>query len=152
MKIDKILETNIERKDEVIALAKEAEQYLSSFKWCKKIIEGYVAKEWGYILGIFYFKIEPTLGSGADNSVWLIVGDIPPAYIDIRSATNEYEALNSYVFLMEDWINHVKDGKSVDECYPINVEPSEEYADMLSSRIEIIKEDFLTELKEKKTS
>lgn len=144
IKINEIQESNIEYKSEVIELSKEAEQYLSSLNWCKKIIEGCVVKEWGYILAIFYFKIEPSINSNADNFVWVIVGDLPPAYIDIQSAKNEYEALNSYVFLMEDWINHAKKGLSVDECFPINVEPTEEYAAMLASRVEIIK-DFLKE-------
>ncbi|HEY0030786.1 MAG TPA: hypothetical protein VGC65_08515 [Bacteroidia bacterium] len=147
IRIKEISESNIQNVDEIIALSKEAETYLSSFEWCNEIIDGWLVKDWGFMLCIFYFKIAPSENSGADNSVWIIVGDIPPAYIDIKSGPNEYEALSSYIFLMEDWINHVNQNKSVKDCYPINVEPSKDYANMLSSRIKIIKEDFLPEVK-----
>ncbi len=143
--IDK-LEIENEIKNEILNLSVEAQNYLKLFKWCRKIINGWLVKEWGYMLCVFYYEIEPLPESKADNFVWLIVGDLPPAYIDIQSATNEFEALNSYVFLMEDWINHVNKGKSVKDCFPINVKPTKKYATMLSNRINIIKEDMLPEL------
>jgi hypothetical protein len=135
--------TKIEFVDEVLELSIEAQDYLKSFKWCEKIINGWLVKEWGYMLSIFYFEIKPSIGSEADNFVWVIVGDLPPAYIDIQSASNEIEALKIYVYLMEEWINNIKQGKSIEDCFPVNVEPSNEFADMLLSRINIIKEDFL---------
>ena len=141
--------TEIEFVDEVSKLAEEAQNYLKSHKWCDKIIQGWLAEEWGYILSIFYFELKPTQSSNADNYVWIIVGDLPPAYIDIQSASNSFEALNAYVLIMEEWINNIKQGKSVDDCFPINVEPSIKYADMLSSRINIIKSDFLPSLRQR---
>jgi len=79
--------------------------------------------------------------------VWVVVGNIPSAYIDIQSAPNAYKAVESYIFIMEDWIEHVKNKKSIAECYPVNVEPTPEYAEMLSTRIQIIKDDLLPEIK-----
>lgn len=133
--------------EEVISLSREAQRYLISFTWCDKILNGWLVKDWGYMLCVFYFEIKPTNGSGADNYVWIVVGDIPPAYIDIESANNELEALEIYIDLMEEWIDHVKQGKSVKNCFPINVEPTIKYADMLLNRIKIIKSDFITELR-----
>jgi len=98
------------------------------------------------MLCIFYFEIDPITESNADNFVWIIVGDIPPAYIDIESAHNELEALELYVYLMEEWIENVKREKSVEDCFPINVEPSKKYANMLYNRIKILKSDFIVEL------
>jgi hypothetical protein len=150
IELDKIKrsEVELEFEEEVFELIKEAEDFLSSFKWCKNIIKGWLAKDWGYILCIFYFNIEPTPGSKADNHVWFIVGDLPPAYIDIQSASTAYEALNAYTFLMEDWVINVRQGKSVEACYPIEVAPSLEYADMLSSRMNLIKQDFLPQIQQ----
>ena len=136
----------IEYVDEVISLSVEAQRYLTSFTWCDKILNGWLVKDWGYMLCIFYFEINPAYGSGADNFVWIVVGDIPPAYIDIQSATNKLEVLEIYVNLMEEWISNVEQGKSIENCFPINVEPTLKYANMLSSRISIIKSDFITEL------
>lgn len=137
------LKDEIENVDEVLALSMEAQNYLSSFNWCNSILDGWLVKEWGYILCVFYFKIRPSPDSGADEFVWIIVGDIPPAYIDIKSAHDEFDALEVYVSLMEEWINNVKKGKSVDNCFPISVSPSKKHAIMLSNRIDIIKNDLI---------
>ncbi|MDD4968141.1 MAG: DUF4826 family protein [Paludibacter sp.] len=136
----------IEAVEEVIALSIEAQKYLNSFVWCNKILNGWLVKDWGYMLCIFYFEIDSVPQSGADKFVWIIVGDLPSAYIDIESAHNELEAFEVYVFLMEEWITNVEQGKSVDDCFPINVKPSKKHANMLSNRVKIIKSDFITEL------
>ncbi len=141
--INNISSSDIENKDEVITLSNEAANYLSSFNWCKKINNGWVAKEFGYILSVFYFEIEPDKEKNADNNVWIIVGDIPSVYIDIESANNADDALKCYCLIMEDWINCVKNGESIEECYPINVPATIEYAIMLESRIKLIKSDFI---------
>ncbi len=148
IEINKIKERSdtIEYADEVFSLSVEAQNYLASFAWCDAILNGWLVKDWGYMLCIFYFEINPTYGSEADNFVWVVVGDIPPAYVDIKSANTELEVLKVYVDLMEAWIDKVRDGKSVKECFPIHVEPTLKYADMLSSRVKIIKSDFIPEL------
>lgn len=146
IEIDELKKSGVEYVDEVTTLSVEAQQYLKSFSWCNEIEKGWLAKGWGYILCIFYFKIKPTPGSGADDFIWIIVGDIPPAYIDIQSVDSALEALKAYVNIMEEWINNIKEGKSVDNCFPINVEPSMKHADMLQKRIEIINSDFISEL------
>ncbi len=148
--INKICDFNndFENPDEVLSLSVDAKEYLMSFTWCQAIVNGWVVHEWGFMLGIFYFEIKPLENSAADNFVWIIVGDVPPAYIDIESAKNKFEALSLYIFLMEEWCNNIIAGKSVDDCFPVNVEPSKKHAKMLISRLEIIKSDFLMELKE----
>ena len=135
----------IDYLDEVLSLSIEAHNYLLSFNWCNQILNGWLVKEWGYIVCIFYFEIEPHENSGADNFVWVIVGDIPPAYIDIQSAKNACEVLGIYVQLMEEWIFKVKCGESVSDCFPINIEPTIQHADMLYNRVKIIKEDLIPE-------
>ena len=145
IKLDEIKESINTYADEVLTLSVEARNYLNSFKWCGKILNGWLVKDWGYMLCLFYFEIDPIPESGADNFIWIIVGDVPPAYIDIVSAKNELEALEVYVDLMEEWIDNAKRGKSVKDCFPINVEPSKKYANMLFNRIKIIKNDFIPE-------
>ena len=148
IEIDKIKDSGdtIEYVDEVISLSVEAQKYLMSFTWCDKILNGWLVKDWGYMLCVFYFEIKPAYGSSADNFVWIVVGDIPPAYIDIESANNELKVLEIYVNLMEEWIGNVKQGKSVKNCFPVTVDPTIKYANMLSSRVKIIKSDFISEL------
>ncbi len=145
IELENISSISISEKDEVLKLAVEATDYLNSFKWCDKIKQGYLCNAWGYRLGIFYFEIESL--DQTINNIWIIVGDLPPAYIDTQYALSPTQALVRYVTLMEDWIEHVKKGKPVDECFPVHVEPIEKYADMLIQRTEKIKDYFIPELR-----
>ena len=47
--------SDVEHKEEVIALSKEATRYLNSFSWCEKIVSGALAEGFGYIICIFLF-------------------------------------------------------------------------------------------------
>jgi len=141
--IHKIRQSDISDVDEVMEQLEEAKRYLNSFRWCKRIVGGALAQNFGYILCIFLFDIEPTEGSGADEKLWVIVGDLPPAYLDIVDYKTPYEALDFYCFLMDEWVDCVGNGVSVDNCYPVNAEPTLENAKMLHTRINLIKSDFL---------
>jgi hypothetical protein len=140
--IREIKNADIEFADEIMELAKEATSFLTSHTWCKRILNGFFDRGWGYILGVFYFEIEPG-SENADNFVWVIVGDIPPAYVDIESAANGLEAIKCYVDIMGDWVNNVKQGGAGENCYPVTVSPTLEHATMLENRLRLIKEQIL---------
>jgi hypothetical protein len=127
---------------EFVALAKEANLFLKGHNWCKAIEKQWLAANWDNILIVFYFDLIPN-SSDVDDHVWIIVGDIPPAYIDIESANNETEAVRAYTEIMDDWVQCVKSGRSVDDCYPINVAPEKKYADMLDIRLQFIRKYIL---------
>jgi hypothetical protein len=92
-------------------------------------------------LAVFLFRIIPL--RGADEYVWIVVGDIPTAYIDIESAVNGACAIQAYTDIMEDWILIVKEGGNMNEVYPIEVPANITYANMLESRINFIRENIL---------
>ena len=144
--VKQIGQSDIEFKDEVIELLNEARVYLSSFSWCKEIKSGLLARSFGYILCVFLFEIEPVEGSGADDKLWVIVGDIPPAFLDTIEYETPHDALDFYCFLLGEWVDHVRKGESVDDCYPVNVEPTLEHAEMLDIRIQLIRSEFLPEV------
>ena len=139
--------SKLEYKEEVETLLIEAENFLSEFDWCIKIIDGWLAASFGYILNIFYFRIHPDYRSCQDEFVWIIVGDIPSAYIDVVSAPTAFDALKSYINVMQDWVDNVSNGNSVKYCYPVNVPPKKKYADMLAIRLKLLKEDYLYKIK-----
>lgn len=130
---------------EVYNLSQEAKKYLISHSWCDGIEEGWLVAGWGYIYAIFLFKIKPAF-SNVDDYVWIVVGDIPPAYIDIESARNPKEVVECYISIMSDWVECVQNGDSVEDCYPVEVPATKEYADMLSNRLKIIEEEIKTDL------
>lgn len=132
------------REDDVefTALAEEANSFLKDHKWCGSINKQWFVAGWENLLIVFFFEITPN-SSDADDHVWVIVGDLPPAYIDIESATNEIEAVRVYTEIMDDWVQCVKSGQSTENCYPINVPPENKYAEMLSTRLQFIRKYIL---------
>ena len=139
----------IEYVEEVKELAKEAHSYLLSFPWCLSINKGWLVYSCGYVIGLFYFEIVPDVAKGADSHVWVIVGDLPPAYIDVLSAPSARSALDLYIRLMDEWASKVYNGENISDCYPINVPATKEYAEMLTTRMNLLKEDHLPLLAEK---
>jgi hypothetical protein len=123
---------------ELKSVYKQAESHLKSFKWCKEIKSAKIYTNLGRIFCIFLFGIE-NIASNEDNFLWVIAGDIPSMYLDVFGSKTTKEVVKMYVVLAEDWINGIKTGDGVDECYPFNAEPTLELADLLEKKISFMK-------------
>lgn len=119
----------------------EARGFISYFYW-GNIISEFLGAHFDGILSVFLFEIEP-LRDDVDHWVWVIVGDIPPAYITCEDAKNPYEALDGYVGAMEEWVQAARDGASVADLIPVNVPATPANAAMLDSRLKFIDEEIL---------
>jgi hypothetical protein len=82
-------------------------------------------------------------GNDVPDWVWVIVGDLPSAYLSIEDAPNAAIALDVYVVGLEQWVMAVRQGRSVEDLMPMNVPPTPEYADMLDSRIKFLRKEIL---------
>ena len=51
---------------------------------------------------------------------------------------------------MQEWINAVRDGKSIEDCIPVNRAPNRQSADALELRLNFLKQEFLTNQSEDK--
>lgn len=145
--IEDIPNHNLDNIDELIALSREALIFINSQQWCKRIIHGKLERGWGYVIAVFFFIIEPAYDN-IPNHIWVIVGDLPPAYIDVETNSNGVYAIDSYVMEMQKWIDSVMNSKSVEELIPVNVPPTKEYARMLQERLDIIREELLANLRD----
>jgi hypothetical protein len=124
-------------------MAKEATQYLLSFSWCKAICKGWFGWGIGGIVAVFLFEIEPA-NENVDRLLWVIYGDIPPAYLVVDEFPTPLDALRTYIELMEEWIAAVREGTSIEDCIPVNMAPIRENADALETRLSFFKREFLT--------
>jgi hypothetical protein len=142
---DEILKklTEVEEIHCVLNLHKEAQDYLGSFDWCLDIKKSWYESDVSSydIVGVFLFEIEP-VNNNVDDFIWVIVGDLPPVYLD-KSVASGIEAIEIYCDLMEDWIDTVKKGRSLEECFPVANEPSNENAELLETRIGLLRKLFL---------
>ena len=121
----------------IIDFSREAKKYLLSHLWCSEVTDGWLAIYWEGILGVFLFKISSDYEE-VDDYVWMVVGDLPSAYVDIESANSPNEVLKAYVGIMSDWVNGVLNNTSLEDCYPVEVPPTKEYAEMLNSRLDFL--------------
>jgi len=78
-----------------------------------------------------------------DDTLWVVVGDLPSAYLALDDAPTWREALQGYVYEMGQWVSAVKQGDSLDDVIPVAVEPTIEHAEMLASRLAFIEEKIL---------
>ena len=138
--LDSLSPSNDEDR-EIIEQSKKATNYLLSHPWCVGIKNGWLGISWDYMVCVFLYEIDSD-NPEVDQFIWMIVGDLPSAYIDIESASNSEEALRCYVDIMGEWVNAIENGASTEACYPLEVPATSEYAQMLKGRLELIEEEL----------
>ncbi len=123
-------------------MAKEAWQYMLSFDWCREIQAGWFGLGVGGVCAVFLFEILPATAN-IDTWLWVVVGDLPSAYLVIDECPTPIKALDTYLELMQEWVNAVKEGSSTEDCIPVNVSATAENADLLERRLTFIREKLL---------
>jgi hypothetical protein len=128
-------------------MAQKARNYISSFSWCKSILKAHFGDGYGGIVAVFLFHIEPGQAQ-VDEWLWVVVGDVPSAYLVTDDCKTPSEALDSYVWEMSKWVELAKRGKSSKKVIPVNAPSTPEYAEMLESRLKVFREIVLPAFKE----
>ena len=123
-------------------MAAEAERFLQSFEWCRATRKGWFGWGIGGVVGVFLWELEAS-SENADTRLWVIVGDVPPAYLVTDQSPAPLLALNAYVDLVQDWVDAVRSGRPTDDCIPVNVAPTLEWANALQRRLDFIREKIL---------
>jgi hypothetical protein len=119
-------------------MATEAQKYMLSFRWCKRIRRGWFGWGVGGVCAVFLFEIVPE-SRKVDSKLWVIVGDLPPAYLVLDKSPTPMSALKNYVDLMQQWVEAARAGKSVDDCIPVNVAPTKPNATLLKRRLAFLR-------------
>lgn len=125
------------KNPEVLTLANEASSFIASQTWCKKVTAVRLAWACAGVLGVFQVDLQP-VSTDVDSTLWVVVGDLPPAYLVLDQSPTWKEALRGYVAEMSLWVRAVKDGLPLEDLIPVAVEPSIEHAEMLASRLAFI--------------
>ena len=138
-------EPDPEEDEKLAQRDREARDYIASFSWAPPIKETLLAFGVSDILALFLVRLEePIRWRGEEDAeLWVVVGDLPPAYFATDHSPDPAEALETYCVIMEDWADRVLQGEDLEEAYPIAAEPTQEHAEMLKSRIEFIREEII---------
>ena len=92
-------------------MASGAKNYLRSFPWCKGIRAAYFGDGYGGVVGVFLFHIEPSR-QGVDEWLWVVFGDVPPAFLVIDLSRTPSQALQCYIGEISRWVELAKQGRS----------------------------------------
>ncbi len=103
----------------LFAMAGEAKHFIQSFEWCNAVNRQYFGLGVGGIIAVFLCDITPA-SPDVDRRLWVVVGDIPPAYIVTDDAPTAVLALNAYMRELRKWIEAAKSGDSIDDLIPVN--------------------------------
>jgi hypothetical protein len=132
---------------ELAVLVQESKDYLNSHSWCTKINDGWVFINLGRVLCIFLYAIENNQ-SPDDNLLWVVVGDLPAAYLDTFTVSDTKDVLKVYTELVNDWIVHVESNQSLDDCFPLKSDRSLESTEMVKRRIVLLQNNIMPEIGE----
>jgi hypothetical protein len=123
---------------DVATLAAAAERFLTEQRWCASVLRVTPVFALSGVLGVFRCSLIPS-DPAADAMVWVVVGDLPPAYLVHEPGDSWQDALRGYVEEMGQWVAAARTGSPIEDVIPVNVPATPEYADLLASRLTFIR-------------
>lgn len=124
------------------SMAQAARIYVESFDWACPIKDIHLTFGIGEVIAVFIVKFTSPLASG-DTSIWVIIGDIPSAYMVADDIQTPQMAMEVYCDLMEDWANAVLDGSSLADIFPVRAEHCKENARSLLTRVGFLRKEVI---------
>lgn len=137
----KCLEFQKADRPEMLEMYEKAFNFLSNQEWYASLKESYMGMFHPGIVAVFLFRILPS--GSFDEWIWIIVGDLPSAYIVTDDCLNPAAALDGYIGEMEEWIKAVEEGRSIQDLIPVNAPPTLDNAKALKSRMTFLDERIL---------
>jgi hypothetical protein len=118
----------------LLQMAEAARNYITSFDWCPPINAIHLASGVGGLVAVFLFEFSRKIQQ-TDDHLWVVVGDLPTAYLVVEPEDSPSQALERYCDLMEEWIAAVRDTGKLSEVFPVTAESTPENANALEKRI-----------------
>lgn len=126
-------------------LVDRANTYLDSFSWAGGRKKLWIADCIPGVIGIFLVELDPR-GRNIDRCIWVVVGDLPPAYLSSVYAKSPWDALDGYLGEMRAWVEAVENNQSTDGLIPVNASPTPENVHALKSKLEFLAREVLPHL------
>jgi hypothetical protein len=120
----------------------DARKYIQSYSWCPRIGSVRYAGGVGGIVAVFYVDLERPINR-LDKALWVIVGDLPSAYLVVIPSDGVAKALSRYCVLMEDWCGAVLAGSGLAAVFPVEADPTFDNARALQKRIAFLRSEIL---------
>lgn len=141
--VDAIQKEDEEENILLRAMSAKAKTYISGFSWSREISAAYLADGVGGVAAVFLFVFSEPVG-GSNNVLWVVVGDLPSAYLVTDQIKTPDDAFQVYCELMEDWANAVIGGGGLKDVFPVEAEPTLENAEALLRRTAFIRNNLMS--------
>ena len=118
-------------------MSEDAKQYISSFRWCETILSSYFGGGVGGIFAVFFFHIRPSRSDVAPW-IWIVVGDIPSAYLPISDCESPAEVFRTYMRGMNRWVELARKGlhgTPEQGVPPVSLPATPEWAERLTQKL-----------------
>lgn len=118
-------------------MAVDAEAFARSFKWCSSVLETFWGDGIGGIFSVFLIHIRPSRAD-VDPWIWIMIGDVPPAYLPLTDADSPAEAYRSYMRGMSKWVELARKGRTgtpAEGVPPVNVPSTPEWAERINQKL-----------------
>jgi hypothetical protein len=119
-------------------MSDDAQQYISSFSWCEAVLNSYFGGGVGGIFAVFLFHIR-THRKDVDPWIWIVIGDIPSAYLPITDCESPADVFKNYIRGMTRWIELARKGQNgtpEEGVPPVNIPATPEWAERLDQKIQ----------------
>lgn len=137
--IDQIFGDDEEDTKLLQAMAARAQEFVLSFSFCKSIRAAYFGDGCGGVVALFLFRIEPS-EANVDEWLWVVFGDVPPAYLVIDDCKTPSQALEGYIDEMSKWVSLAKKERTSKRVIPVNAPATPEYAEALEGRLKFLRD------------
>lgn len=125
--------------------AQTAKQFLMSHKWCTGLQD---LRAECFVAPIFaLFGAHVTMDSDRCEGVWVLIGDLPPAYLDRVTSPTARDAFENYLAELEAWVEAARKGLPINDIMPVchansakPIPPTSENTDLVVRRISLIRE------------
>lgn len=122
----------------VPAMTALAERFLAGQHWVSRVHGVTPVFAIAGTLGVFRCAVIPSQPD-ADVMVWVVVGDLRPAWVLHEPGDSWQDALAGYVDDMERWVAAARAGKPLSDVIPVDVARTGEYLDEFAARLEFIR-------------
>lgn len=122
----------------------EAKAYILGQAWCQSVVESYFGVGIGGVVAAFLFRIVPV--GDTDEWLWVVVGDLPTAYLVTDQIERPVDVLAVYCDVMQSWVDAVLCGTSTIDEFPVAAPEDAAHAKMLAERIRLLREEVIPSL------
>lgn len=145
--LSELQEDDPEEAQMLLSMASDAKSYLSAFEWCQSIKGVYFGAGIGRVIAIFLLKIVPS-SDEVEDWLWVVVGDLPSAYLVTDQGKTPAQALELYIDEMRRWTRLARLGQASVDVIPVNAPAMPEWAEKLDSRLSFLENRVLRNFKE----